>query len=290
MKFAKSFQTVDTQVVGQAFRIVTQSPILIHSNTIEEASSYLEQNYTDTKNILLNEPRGHRGMNGCIILPSSVADFRLLLFQHKASVEFKYEAIIATVTALVEQQIIQLDSEQNVTVETIEGIKLVQVQLSEDQNEVESVKMKVSKAKVENYIAIVDQKRRYAIVEHPASIKEMTLTHLSSISTWGMEQSVQISDVDAVIMYKKLNGKVRTVTFEKDGYILRSPGIDTTIAMAAFLGNLEQLENESIFGTSIKISANLNDGYELALTSNITGIHQFVVDQEDPLQGGFVIV
>lgn len=290
MKFNQSFHTIDTQVVGQAFRIVTQSPIMIAEQSIDEAANMLSQHFEIPKKLLLSEPRGHRGMNGCIVLPSKEATFRLLFFQHEASQSFKYEAIIASVTALIEQNTVQANEQQLVTIETTEGLITAKIELSEGGNTVSAVQLQLAKAVIESDVAIVDSKRKYAIVEKPAGISAIQLDELSSISTWGIEESVKIIDADGVIMYEKLDTHLRTVTFEKDGYVLRSPGVDTTLAMAAFLGEPNELINESIFGSSIKIRANQKDGYELALKSYITGIHQFVVDQEDPLQEGFVII
>ncbi|UZM99217.1 hypothetical protein OL548_01625 [Lysinibacillus sp. MHQ-1] len=37
-------------------------------------------------------------------------------------------------------------------------------------------------------------------------------------------------------MYEQLNSSVRSVTFERDGYILRSPGVDSILALIAVLG------------------------------------------------------
>lgn len=78
MNFHKSFQTIDTQVVGEAFRIIVQSPIMLMHEDILEADHQLNTQFEDTKQLLLNEPRGHRGMNGCLVLPSAIASYRLL--------------------------------------------------------------------------------------------------------------------------------------------------------------------------------------------------------------------
>ncbi|UZM99216.1 hypothetical protein OL548_01620 [Lysinibacillus sp. MHQ-1] len=41
---------------------------------------------------------------------------------------------------------------------------------------------------------------------------------------------------------------------------------------------------------ALKLYKKHEAGYEVALTAYITGIHQFVVDREDPLHHGFIIV
>ena len=42
-------------------------------------------------------------MHGCIVCSSKMGDFRLLFFNHKEVSPFKYEGLIATLTALVKQ-------------------------------------------------------------------------------------------------------------------------------------------------------------------------------------------
>ena len=290
MNYRKSFQTIDTQVVGEAFRIVIQSPIAIFQQNIVEAAEALNMQFENTKNLLLNEPRGHRGIHGCIVLPSAIASFRLLFFQHTASTDFKYEALIATTTALLEQGTIEVSEDGYYSIETVKGLYHIQAQLSEKKDEVLSVKLTVEPALIQDEMVVVNQERRYVVIEKPQEIKSLILDELAAISTWGIQQSKQHEQADGVIVYEKGTNHVCSVTFERDGYILRSPGIDSTLALAAILSNEAIQKNESIFGSSIDIVRNQEDGYDISLTGYITGIHQFIVDGEDPLQEGFLIV
>ncbi|PCD81240.1 proline racemase [Lysinibacillus fusiformis] len=290
MNFHKSFQTIDTQVVGEAFRIIVQSPIMLMHEDILEADHQLNTQFEDTKQQLLNEPRGHRGMNGCLVLPSAIASYRLLFFQHAASANFKYEALVATMTALIEQGTIELSKNNTYSIETVKGVYEAYVKLSEKRDAVLSVHLVVKPAHLEGEQVIIDNERRYMVVEKPRQIKAIVLEELAEISTWGLLESEKYSTADGVIMYEQLVGSVRSVTFERDGYILRSPGVDSTLALIAVLGEEAVKKNDSIFGSSIEIIQKHEAGYEIALTGYITGIHQFVVDREDPLQHGFIIV
>ncbi|WP_336637145.1 proline racemase family protein [Lysinibacillus fusiformis] len=290
MNFHKSFQTIDTQVVGEAFRIIVQSPIMVMHEDILEADHQLNTHFEVTKQQLLNEPRGHRGMNGCLILPSAIASYRLLFFQHAASTNFKYEALVATMTALIEQGTIELSKNNTYSIETVKGVYEAYVKLSEKRDAVLSVHLIVKPAHLEGEQVIIDNERRYVVVEKPRQIKAIVLEELAEISTWGLLESEKYSTADGVIMYEQLDGYVRSVTFERDGYILRSPGVDSTLALIAVLGEDAVKKNDSIFGSSIEIIQKHEAGYEIALTGYITGIHQFVVDREDPLQRGFIIV
>lgn len=290
MNFHKSFQTIDTQVVGEAFRIIVQSPFMLMHEDILEADHQLNTQFEDTKQQLLNEPRGHRGMNGCLVLPSAIASYRLLFFQHPASTNFKYEALVATMTALIEQGTIELSKNNTYSIETVKGVYEAHVKLSEKRDAVLSVHLIVKPAHLEGEQIIIDNERRYMVVEKPRQIKAIVLEELAEISTWGLLEREKYSMADGVIMYEQLDGSVRSVTFERDGYILRSPGVDSTLALIAVLGEEAVKKNDSIFGSSIGIIQKHEAGYEIALTGYITGIHQFVVDREDPLQRGFIIV
>lgn len=290
MNYNKSFQTIDTQVVGEAFRIVVQSPIAIYQEQIAEAATALNTQFENTKKLLLNEPRGHRGMHGCVILPSAVASFRLLFFQHAASTDFKYEALVATTTALLECGTIELSSNNVYSIETVKGIHQVYVKLSDTKDEVLSVHLTVKPARIAGERVVVDDERRYMVMEKPHNLKALVLDELAHISTWGITESAKYHDADGVIVYEKLDSMVRSVTFERDGYILRSPSVDSTLALTAILGDQAVQINKSIFGSSIEMTRKHEVGYEIALKGYITGIHQFVVDSEDPLQQGFIIV
>ncbi|WP_418302001.1 proline racemase family protein [Lysinibacillus fusiformis] len=290
MNFHKSFQTIDTQVVGEAFRIIVQSPIMLMHEDILEADHRLNTQFEDTKQLLLNEPRGHRGMNGCLVLPSAIASYRLLFFQHAASTNFKYEALVATMTALIEQGTIEISKNNTYSIETVKGVYEAYVKLSEKRDAVLSVHLILKPAHLEGEQVIIENERRYMVVEKPQQFKAIVLEELAEISTWGLLESEKYSMADGVIMYELLDGSVRSVTFERDGYILRSPGVDSTLALIAVLGEEAVKKNDSIFGSSIEIIQKHETGYEIALTGYITGIHQFVVDREDPLQHGFVIV
>src|SRR5690625_2878866 len=102
MILEKVFTTVDTHVLGETYRIVTQSPIQFTGTNINENDEFLQNNYAIEKKLILNEPRGHRGINGCIVLPSTKADYQLLFFNHEGVSCFQYEGLFASLTALLE--------------------------------------------------------------------------------------------------------------------------------------------------------------------------------------------
>nr|WP_269135930.1 proline racemase family protein [Sporosarcina cyprini] len=296
--------TIDTHVVGEAFRIVIQSPITFVGCDVTSNQTELANNFRTVKNLLLNEPRGHRGMNGCIVLPSQQADFQLLFFTHEGSNNFKYEGLLATVSALIETGNVQRTADDSYTVETVHGIYTVQAQV--DKQEVTAVEVESGVCTIieggEDAASVsVDSARNYLIYTLPGSIQGIELEHLAAVSNWGIAKTRELTNekivFDGIILVEQLpdlSSHVRSVTFEKDGYILRSPGVDSSFALMALLKEkepLSELVNESIFGSSLKVHSLSGDGnrFSVRAVSYVTGSHEFIFDPEDPLENGFIL-
>ncbi|MFJ8066451.1 proline racemase family protein [Psychrobacillus sp. NPDC096426] len=305
MNLEKLFSTIDTHVVGEAFRIVIQSPITFLGSDIMSNHDKLKNNFENEKNLLLNEPRGHRGMHGCVVTSSSIADFGLLFFNHEAVTNFKYEGLLATVTALIETGNLNRKKEDIYTVETENGIYTVKANVNKQ--EVASVYLEGEASSEVNftpdYLSIrVDNGRNYLLFTLPESIPNIELVHLASLNNWGMACATKLTkenvDFEGVIVVESETSpnKVKSVTFEKDGYILRSPGIDSTIAILASLldrsVSISEIENESIFGSSLKakvLSAS-ERRFSIETEAFVTGTHEFILDEDDPLRNGFLLV
>lgn len=304
MNVEKMFFTVDTQVIGEAFRIIIQSPIAFTGTDVKANHALLTDQFENEKNVLLNEPRGHRGMNGCIVVPSQAADYQLLFFNHPGANQFKYEALLATTTALLETGNLKRNVDDIYSVETVQGIFTVKAAL-EDQ-EVVAVSLKDVVCKIEetdlDAVAVnVDNARNYLIFTLPESISGIQLEYLAEVSNWGIAKTAELMEADVsfdgVILLEQSEGvpsSVRSVTFEKDGYILRSPGIDSTCAILALCNIREPkdcLKNESIFGATLtaKSLPDSKGHYSIEATPYVTGTHEFMMDPEDPLKNGFIL-
>ncbi|MET3574942.1 proline racemase family protein [Bhargavaea ullalensis] len=301
MEFSKLYSSIDAHTAGEAYRIVTRSPIRPAGKDLKTKAAALAEAYRTEKNLLLNEPRGHRGMHGCIITESLEANAGLLFFVHDRVSAFKYEGVMAALAALLETGNLARTENDEYTVDTVMGIHRVKADMSGD--EVMSVTAVSRSAEVsgepERPSVCIDGERNYLIYPLPADIPAIELEHLAALSDWGASKSRELTDegvsFSGVIVAEKLgDGRVRTVTFEPDGYILRSPGFDTTLALLAEQAkrtDARKLENESIFGSSL--TAELTDEASLAgkVTAEpfVTGTHDFVFDREDPLEQGFVI-
>lgn len=306
MNFEKMFTTIDTHVAGEAFRIVLHSSIMLSHESVESADDELQSNFNNEKNLLLNEPRGHRGMHGCIITPSKVADYRLLFFNHKDVSNFKYEGLVATLTALLEMGNLKRSADDLYKIETVDEIYTVKATIENEEVTAVYIESKAS-SKIESnveYVSVrVDNARNYLLFTLPDSIPGIELQHLAALNNWGLKKVGELTkanvDYEGIVLIESgltSPNKVRTVTFEKDGYILRSPGIDSSIAILTSildsLGNHNELENESVYGSSLSVKVLSEEGdlrFSVETEAFVTGSHQFIFDRNDPLKDGFLL-
>jgi proline racemase len=158
MNISTVFSTIDTHVAGEAYRIIVYSSIILDKPDIKENNQVLHQVYQDECDFLLNEPRGHKGMHGCVVLPSKKADFGLLLFAHHKESLFSYSGLIGAVTALLETGKLQRTDNDNYTVETIYGI--YQVQATVQNEKVTSILLKNSGSRSRKQLNVQDRGRR----------------------------------------------------------------------------------------------------------------------------------
>lgn len=305
MNIEKLFCSIDSHVGGEAFRIVIQSSIALKGNDVQSNQTDLANNFENEKNILLNEPRGHRGMNGCIVVPSQVADFRLLFFNHEYASNFKYEALLAVTTALIETGNLQRTADDSYKVETVNGIYTVHANV-ENQEVIsvylEGISCSAIASNQDSIEVLLDDSRKYLIYPLPSIISGIKLDQLAVISNWGIAKTAELIneniDFNGIILMEKFSSnmsKVRSVTFEKDGYILRSPGIDSTCAIHTSINLTEskcEIENESIFGSSLTTKLQFQNEfvYSVEAVPFVTGSHEFIFDTEDPLKDGFILV
>lgn len=296
MNVTRLYSTIDTQVFGQSFRIVTQSSMRWPYETVEQAEKAVAEHFQFEKNMLLNEPRGHRGMNGCIVVPSKKSTYGLVFFNHSRSVQFKQEALFAVTTALLEMGSIERTTDDQYSVETADGLYNVQA-IIED-GEVTNVVMEVDTCEMQereetHTSVIVGVKRIYQLYSLPSEIPTIALTHLAEIEQWGMfiVDQLYAKNVlfDGIVLIEDIGeGEVRTVTFEQDGYMLRSPSIDATSAILT-ARQLEQLTNTTVFNSSLTVTKEQHGELTVQGEAFVTGSHDFVMDEEDPLQNGFLL-
>lgn len=299
------FSTIDTHVAGEAFRIVIQSSITLNEKDIQSNHDLLQNGFHHEKALLLNEPRGHRGMNGCIVIPSKVADYGLLFFNHDSEIIFQYGGLVTSITALLETGNLTKRENNSYKIETVHGIFQVEVEM--ENQEVISVQFEseicqVVKDQLDYSLVKVDESRDYLVFDLPDSVPEISLKHLSIINKWGKEATKRFTDrnisFEGIIVVQSIGAshhEVRSITFTRDGSILRTPGIDSTFAIFTTLLNrfdhTGKLTNHSIFDSMLTASLipTSNNRYVLETQGFTTGMHQFIYDQTDPLKNGFLL-
>lgn len=292
-------QTIDTHVFGEAYRIVVQAPIGFDGTDVQANQQKLWDQFEDEKQLLLNEPRGHRGMNGCLVEVSEDADYQLLSFHHQAAIPFKYEALLAVTAALIEMGHLKPREDNTYKVETVKGIFSVKAFIEQQQVSKVSIQMN-GKAKIEQDAAGVkvslEDGHTFYLAEKPENIPSLQVEHVTAVGDWGLAKVQELKDrgiqFDGVILLEEQDDHIcRSVTFEKDGYILRSPGIESTMAIMAVKKPGGPLTNESIFSSRLTINTLPHDEGICSVKGGpyITGSHEFILDPEDPLKQGFII-
>lgn len=305
MNIQKLFSTIDTHVAGEPFRIINNSPMSLDANIMDLNQELIEQSFNREKKLLLNEPRGYQGMNGCIVLPSKTADYACLFVNHDNDPSFTYSGLVATVTALLETGNLAKKESNHYEVETIYGV--YSIHAAYEQQEVPVTRFESNKCRVietnETYKNVqIDNARNYLVYSLPKSIPRIAMENLSALSKWGRQTVLEMENTlefDGLIITEPVrlqsHMEVRSITFKKDGIILRSPGPDSTFAI--FTSNLHEkcdittLTNHSIFGSSLTASliSGADNRFSMETRGFVTGVHQFIYDQKDPLQDGFLL-
>ena len=314
MKIEKAYSTIDVHVAGEAFRIIHNVP-LIRYQSLEELYDKFPIAFEEEKNLLLNEPRGFAGLNGCLVVPpmNGEADVAVVFFNHEGTVPVHYGGSVAVITALLECGQLKARDTNRYYVETVQGVIAVTALVEE--GEVVSVNLEAEVChvvKTDNLLSypqlratytLVQADQLYAVFNKQDFPFNIQLESLADVNKWG-QTVLQALDpqVKVVVLLDDTRadgGHIKTVTFRHDRYIVRSPGFGTTlVSFASLLAKASvskdgTLVNESIFGSELKAEAlNHNDGgYRFKLISRgfVTGMQTFILDPTDPLAAGFLL-
>ncbi len=69
MNIQKMYTAVDVHVNGEVFRVIKDVPCKYYYN-LEQLNEQFSGELAEEMRLLLNEPRGFIGLNGCIVVPS----------------------------------------------------------------------------------------------------------------------------------------------------------------------------------------------------------------------------
>lgn len=66
MEFIRQWTTIDAHASGTSLRIITGGLPPVPGKTMSEKRAFIQKHRDDLRKILMQEPRGHHGMYGCI--------------------------------------------------------------------------------------------------------------------------------------------------------------------------------------------------------------------------------
>jgi proline racemase len=312
VKIEKSYSTIDVHVAGEAFRIIRNAP-MVHYQSLEELYDLFPQVYKEEQDLLLNEPRGFAGLNGCIVVQplNREADAAVVFFNHYGTVPVHYSGLTAVITALLECGHLKPRATSQYKIETVKGIVSITAVLTGD--EVVSVTMESGFCQVvrkeeslsaltANY-TLVQSDQTYAIFRKQDFPVEIDVEELACLRKWGQTVLQALSpDVKGAILVDESRvdeGVIKSITFLDDLFIVRSPGFGPTLAVftsllsSGAIMNQDSLVNESVFDSRLEVQfiERKESGYQFIMTSRgyITGMQTFILDPTDPLAAGFLL-
>ncbi|WP_042353776.1 proline racemase family protein [Bacillus rubiinfantis] len=316
MRLEKTYSTVDVHVAGEVFRILQNTPLL-HYQTLEELNGQFTVNCKEEINLLLKEPRGFSGLNGCLVVPpiNRQADAAVVFFNHEGTIPVHYGGITAVITALLECGELKIRDSNTYTIETLQGMISVTANMVEGEVTAVTVESCTCHLLDSDLPLNIDEERAtftlvetdglYAVFEKKDLSINLEIAELAQIQKWGsmilgvLKEKYPVKGVILADESLVEKGRIKTVTFRPDGYIVRSPGFGTTLAgftSALAKGRIladAPLFNESIFGSELMISKvkQADAGYRFTLSSRgfITALGTYVLDPTDPLASGFLI-
>lgn len=305
MEFKTMLMTIDAHVSGEAYRILVNPSILFNGISIEENHRVMLNDFEQERKLLLREPRGHKGIKGCIVIASKIADFSLLfLSPDDTSDTFSYSGIIASLAALLETNMIPKNKDDLYEVETIYGILKVYAKLNQQSGidfTIETKKWELVK-KNDSYSIVRDQlNRKYFLFPLPSKFNSIHLDNVMELRNWGVEKINDLFSehkrLDELVIFKRVGNSpqhFRTITFTHDGNIIRSAGIESTFAlhMNSYTENNfkknNKIKNENIVGNTF-VSTKKKNKFVLSGRSFIYGLQQLIYDETDPFPEGFLL-
>ncbi|WP_144553587.1 proline racemase family protein [Peribacillus simplex] len=316
MKIQKVYSTTDVHVAGEAFRVIKDVPF-IHYQNLEQLNEQLPQVFAEEINLLLNEPRGFAGLNGCLVVPpvSREADASVLFLNHEGTVPLHYGGIVAVITTLLECGHMKPRASGEYKIETVSGVisvttimekdEVVSVVIESEPCQVVQTNIPLSYSHLNTKFSLVQADQLYAVFDKRDMSVEIRVEELSELKRWGqtvfqaLESKIPVKGAILMDDSHLEEGRIKTITFREDQYIVRSPGFGSTMACYTSLhskGGLSMEQpfvNESIFDSSltVQVAKQTESGYKFTLTSRgfITGMQLFVLDPTDPLPAGFLL-
>lgn len=277
MNFDRLISTVDLHVAGEPLRIITGGLPEIKGDTQPERRAYCVKHLDHIRKTLMNEPRGHHGMYGCIITPPATddADFGVLFMHNEGWSTMCGHGIIAIVTMVVETGKYQVNGNRRKFIidspagkvfayAKCVGKEVVEVSF---ENVPSFVYKKDFPIKIDNREFTVDIAfggAFYAILDSVKLNLQVNKDNLNNLQDWGMKikeyiesnlkvvhpLQADLKDIYGVIFSDdplNENATLRNITIFADRQIDRSPCGTGTSARIATLYNRGKLQKEETF-------------------------------------------
>ncbi|WP_199615971.1 proline racemase family protein [Paenibacillus alkalitolerans] len=324
MDIQRFFSTIDAHIGGEPLRIVTGGIPPVSGSTMKEKLEYFQRHFDSVRKILLQEPRGHRGMRAAVITSADngISGFGMIMMDN-GGYRFRGLSAMSAAAAALETGIIPIRGEQTtaaidtpwgtVTVTAACcGTEVQSVQYAEQPAFVlEERRMNVALHERPVQVAVASCGRPIAVVDcgqlalklEIASIPEFNrlarsiLEHLTKLV--GAE-SVVFADLSA-----PPGSAVRCTAADRSGNVARMPDTAELGSCMALLRHKrvplggEKVIFEGISGGRLAALAdeasqsggNRPDAIVPVFTGRafITGTHQFVLDPTDQIGEGFVL-
>ncbi|HDR4559973.1 proline racemase family protein [Bacillus cereus] len=312
MNIQKMYTAVDVHVNGEAFRVMKDVPCKYYYS-LEQLNEQFSGELAEEMKLLLNEPRGFIGLNGCIVVPSihNEVDAAVLFFNHEGSIPLHYGGIVAVITMLLESGYLKKRESNQYKIETLSGIFSVQAYVENDEVVSVSFESKLCYMIEQNLqvgnisYSLIQADKVYAVVEKDTYSPEIRIENISELKKWGEAtlQAIQkrslIKKLILVDSRQKEKNHIKSITFHEDNFIVRSPGFVSTIVSyvhALFKNDYivdKPFINESIFNSFITVEKVKKEetGYIFRFESRgfITGMQTFLLDPTDPFPTGFLL-
>ena len=133
---ALAIETLDYHTAGEPLRIITSGLPEIVGDSMLAKRRYMQQELDDYRKLLMREPRGHADMYGAVLTdPVTDNGDTGVLFLHNGGYSTMCgHAIIALVTAAVEQQVFPIKNPDRVRIDTPAGQVVAKAHLDAEGN------------------------------------------------------------------------------------------------------------------------------------------------------------
>jgi proline racemase/trans-L-3-hydroxyproline dehydratase len=309
--------SIDYHTAGEPFRIVTDGIPALQGHTILDKRRWAAENLDGTRQLLVNEPRGHADMYGCFVTEPEDGGAHLgVVFFHNAgfSTACGHGTIALVTWALESGQIVAREGDNVVVVDAPSGRLPTTARVHDGRVEhvtfrnVPAFVLRRQVAVAGRLVDVAFGGAFYAIT--PA---ELSVESLPELIREGRRLKNELNRADWVVhpLEPELNdiyGVIwtqgdRNLTVFADGEVDRSPcgsGTSARLALLDLTGELPRGQDlchrgivDTVFRGRVVADTEVG-GFPAVVTevegsAYLTGRHEFILQPDDPLATGFLL-